>query len=244
MPQDGGDSERALQLRQWAPVTWEELRADLHELVARDPCPLQGYPDPRGDDQQLPATIELKPWAVEVATALHERFGDKVILRVGALPFPGGSDDAASIRESSSDPVLEPADIEVVASEPLVVRAGDLLRVPLQVTNHRSTSISISTNGSVFGRVLDPATGEVVGGYVGAVGAMLRVFTFEPGATATLPLIVGTASYKRALGFAVPPGEWVVEVVLRLGEGERRARPLPLRIVEWDGKGSEPAGPR
>lgn len=42
----------------------------------------------------------------------------------------------------------------------------------------------------------------------------------EPGATVALPLVVGTASYKRALGYAEPPGEWLVEVVLRLGEGE------------------------
>ena len=233
-----------LQLRQWAPVSWEELRADLHELVARDPCPLQGYPDPRADDRHLPATIRLKPWAVEAATALHERFGAQVILTVGALRFPEGSDDVETTPEPSSHPVLEPADIEVVAPEPLVVRAGDLLRVPLQVTNHRSTPISISTSGSAFGRILDPATGEVVGGYVGAVRAMLRVFTIEPGATATLPLIVGTASYNRALGYAVSPGEWLVEMVLSLGEGDRRVRPLPLRIVEWDGKGREPTGPR
>ena len=217
-----------------APVSWEELRADLHELVARDPCPLQDYPDPRGDDQHLPATIRLKPWAVDAATALHKRFGDQVALTVGALRFPGRSDEVETIPESSSDPVLDPADIEVVAAEPLVVRARGLLRVDLQVTNHRSTPISISTSGSAFGRVLDPATGEVAGGYVGAVRAALRVYTIEPGATVALPLVVGTASYKRALGYAVPAGEWLVEVVLRLGEGDRRTGPLPLRIVEWD----------
>ena len=218
---DRPDRSPRLQLRQCAPVSWEELRADLHELVARDPCPLQGYPDPRGDDQHLPATIQLKPWAVDAATTLHERFGDQVMLTVGALLFPDGSDVVETIPESSSDPVLDPADIDGVAPEPSVVRAGDLSRVPLQVTNHRSTPISIST-------------GEVVGGYVGVVTAMLRVYTIEPGATVTLPLVVGTATYKRALGYAVPPGEWLVEVVLRLGDGDRRARPLLLRIVKWD----------
>lgn len=214
------------------PVSWEELRVDLRELVARDPCPLQEYPDPRGGVQPLPATIRLKPWAGDAATALHQRFGEQVILIVGALGFPGRSDDVETIPDPSSDPVLDPADIDVIAPESLVVRAGGLLRIPLQVTNHRPTPISILTNGSAFGRVLDPATGEVVGGYVGAVTAVLRVYTVEPGATLSLPLIVGTASYKRALGYAVPPGEWLVEVVLRLREGDRRSRPLPLRIVE------------
>jgi hypothetical protein len=225
-------------------MSWEELRADLHELVDRNPRPLQDYPDPRGDVQHLPVTIRLKPWAVDAATALHERFGNQVILTVGALGFPGRSDDVETIPEPSSDPIFDPTDIDVVAPEPLVVRAGDLLRILLQVTNHRSTPISISTGGSAFGCVLDPATGEVVGGYVGFVTAMLRVNTIEPGATVALPLVVGTASYKRALGYAVPPGEWLVEVVLRLGEGDRRTRPLPLRIVEWDRKGPEPTGPR
>jgi hypothetical protein len=223
-----------------ASVSWDELRVDLHDLVVRDPCPLQDYPDPRGDDQRLPATIRLKPWAVDVATALHERFGDQVVLTVGALHFPGSAEGVETSADASKDPFLDPADIEVVAPEPLVVRAGDLVRVLLQVTNHRSTPIFVSTGGAVFGRVLDPATGEVVGGYAGAVTAVLRVHTVAPGATVALPLVVGTACYKSVLGYAVPPGAWLVEVLLSLGEGDRRVRPLPLRIVEWDG---EPGGP-
>lgn len=215
-------------------VSWGELRVVLGDLLTRDPRPLQGYPDPRAGDPHLPTRIQLTPWAVDVARGLHERFGDDVILTVGALSFPGHVDEVEVAREPSSAPVLDPADVEVSAPEPLVVRAGEDVRTELRVTNHRRSPISISAGPSVLGRVLDPSTGEVVGGFSGAVAAVLRMWTIEPGATLALPFVVGTASYMRSLGYTVPPGEWSVEVVLHLAEGERRVLPLPLRIAERD----------
>lgn len=215
-------------------VTWQELRPILSELVIREPCPLQGYPDPRAVHQHLPARIRLRPWALAVAERLHARFGDEVILTVGALSFPGEDGEVEATRVRSSEPLLDPTDVEVIAPEALVVRSGKDLRIELQVTNHRSSPISISTGPSAFGAVLDPSTGEVVGGYSGAAALVHRVHRIDPGATGALPLVVGTASYKRSLGYAVPPGEWLVEVLLRLGEGERRVPFFPLRIIEWD----------
>lgn len=167
-----------------------------------------------------------------MARGLHERFGGEVILTVGALTFPGRVGEVGVTREPSSAPLLDPADVEVSAPEPLVVRTGEDVRTELQVTNHRRSPISISAGPSVLGRVLDPATGEVVGGPSGAVHAVLRVWTVEAGATLAVPFVVGTASYVRPLGYAVPPGAWLVEVVLQLEEGERRILPLPLRIEE------------
>lgn len=215
-------------------VSWDELRAALRVLEARDPRPLQAYPDPGAARQRLPARIRLRPWAVEAARELYGRFGDQVALTVGFLAYPPGphSEEGPAPR-ASSDPLLDPADIEVTAAGPLVVRAGEDLRTELGVTNHRSSPIFISTGASVFGRVLDPSTGAVVGGFSGAVAAVSRLFTVEPGATIAVPLVVGTASHRRSLGYAVPPGEWSVEVVLRLTDGDRRVPPLPLRVVGW-----------
>lgn len=214
-------------------MSWEELRAALRRLSAEDHRPLSGYPDPGAVDHPLPASVSLRPWALEAARELHERFDGEVTLTVGFLPYPlGPVDGAAPTPDPSRSLLLDPADVEVVAAEPLVVQTGEDLRAELHVTNHRASAIHLSTGGSVVGRVLDPSTGEVVGGFSGWVAAVARLFTIEPRSTARVPLVVGTASYKRSLGYAVPPGEWLVEVVLRLGEEERRAPPLPLRIVE------------
>ena len=220
-------------------MSWEELRAARRRLSAEEPRPLSGSPDPGAVDQRLPASISLRPWALDAARELHERFDGEVMLTVGFLPYPlGPVDEAAPTPSPSRGLLFDPADVEVVVAEPLVVRTGEDLRAELHVTNHRASVIHISSGGSVFGRVLDPSTGEVVGGFSGWVAAVARLFTIEPRTTARVPLVVGTASYKKSLGYAVPPGEWMVEVVLRLGEGERRAPALPLRIVE-----REPNGP-
>ena len=220
-------------------MSWEELRAALRRLSAEEPRPLSGFPDPGAVDHRLPASISLRPWALDAARELHERFDGEVRLTVGFLPYPlGPADETAPTPDPSRSPLLRPADVEVVAAEPLVVRTGEDLRADLHVTNHRASAIHVSTGGSVFGRVLDPSTGEVVGGFSGWVTAVARRFTIEPRATTRVPLVVGTASYKKSLGYAVPPGDWMVEVVLRLGEGERRVPALPLRIVE-----REPNGP-
>jgi hypothetical protein len=50
------------------------------------------------------------------------------------------------------------------------------------------------------------------------------------GSTSEIPLLVGTASTKPDLGWAVPPGPWGVRVVLS-HDGESAVRLLPLEIV-------------
>lgn len=220
-----------------AVVAWEELRAALRELSGQRPCPLRSWPDPDAGDPPLPAPVRLAAWAVDAAEALHARFGDDLVITVGFLRYPSarlveGRGTEQTPPEPSRELLLEPGDVEVVAPSPLAVRAGEDVRAELQVTNHRPVPVTIATNGAVLGRVLDRTTGEVVGGFNGAVTVPLVVFTVEPGATISVPLVTGTASYRGVLGYAVPPGAWSIELVLRLGEGVRRAPPLPLRVLE------------
>lgn len=216
-------------------VTWDELRVVLRGLGARDPCPLRRWPDP-AVEHPLPVQVALAPWASDVAAQLEQRFGADVILTVGFLAYPSGRllgphGELRALPQPSSDPLLATSGLEVAVVRPLEVQSGHDLRAELQVESHRSSSVVISGNGSVVGRVLDPSTGEVVGGFSGPVLAPLVRFTVEPGATVAVPLTVGTASYSRSLGYAVPPGDWLVEVVLELGAGPHRAAPLPLRVI-------------
>jgi hypothetical protein len=51
-----------------------------------------------------------------------------------------------------------------------------------------------------------------------------------------IPLLVGTASSRPELGYAVPPGEWGIQVTLKLGQDPRspllrRTPILPLTIT-------------
>jgi hypothetical protein len=65
---------------------------------------------------------------------------------------------------------------------------------------------------------VDTQRGTPVGGYTGAQHAPLQMFTATPGATIRIPLLVGTASFSPALGYALPTGDWHLVVPLTLGD--------------------------
>ena len=77
------------------------------------------------------------------------------------------------------------------------------------------------TNGQLTANIADPNTGRAVGGYTGAQILPLIPFTAAPGDTVRIPLLVGTASYDPALGYAVPAGRWALFAT----QTARRAHP-------------------
>ena len=90
---------------------------------------------------------------------------------------------------------------------PIVVSSGHNVRGALRVNNVSSDAIVAVTNGIVTAQVVNPLTGELVGGYTGFQTAPLVRFEVAPGETTVIPLLVGTASANPALGHAVPGGE-------------------------------------
>jgi hypothetical protein len=111
-----------------------------------------------------------------------------------------------------------------------MLQHGLLLR---NLTNH---DLQIATNGKVTSVVVDPHTGEVVGGFAGFQTLPLIVFRVAPEHTERIPLLVGTASITPRLGYAVPAGDWGIQATLQLGpdprDAPRRRTPvLPLTIT-------------
>jgi hypothetical protein len=222
-------------------AAWEELRLTLARLLEDRPGAVTSYPGlDRDDGGAPPYPIGLAPWAEAVARELHGRFGDQVDLTVGALPYPPGR---APRRPRPSgepaaplDPPLDPAEAEAELDGPAVVRSGHTLRHRLLLRNRAGTELTIATNGQVTAVVVDPATGEVVGGYSGFQTLPLVMFRVPPGGTERIPLLIGTASFTGRLGYAVPPGSWGLQVTLAfavtLKERIRRRTPvLPLTVT-------------
>ena len=215
-------------------ATWDELKIILARLAEASPGPLSSWPGP-GDDtaRQPPFQIQLEPWAVEVAADLHARFGADVELTVGALRYPQ--------RTATGDPggwpraplpEADPAEIEISLDGPLRIRSGHFALHRLLVGNHGSRELQIETSGELITTVVDPASGQLVGGYSGAIKAMLMTFTVAPGATERIPLLVGTASFVPELGYAVPPGEWGIRAELAPAAGTPVRTPvLPLTVT-------------
>jgi hypothetical protein len=222
-------------------AAWEELRLALVRLLEEQPGALRRYPDPsRSEGGQPPYAIMLAPWAEAVAGDLSRQFGDQVDLTVGTLPYPPGrpprrpAPHRSPIREPAG--LLDPREVEAELDGPAVVRSGHTLRHGLLLRNRTSSELQIATNGQVTARIVDPQTGEEVGGFSGVQRLPLITFRIAPGGTERIPLLIGTASFTASLGYTVPPGSWGIQATLDLASGpeERISRwtpVLPLTIT-------------
>ena len=204
-------------------ATWDNLKGALVTLRDRNPGALAGYPDPRVDrDRHPPFRISLAPWATDVAEDLHRQFGSDVHLVVGALSYPSRTLPRA-LHERPTVPELDSADVAAELDGPLSIRSGHTEHHGLLVHNSREEEVGIATNGQLTAEVVDPATGRLVGGFTGAQILPLVMFRVSPGATQRIPLLVGTSSFVPDLGYAIPPGEWALQVPMDLGN-KRTAR--------------------
>jgi len=197
-------------------TVWDELKVVLARLRDQQPGTLMQYPMPEVDEgRQPPFVIGLEPWAAATAEELHRQFGDDVELTVGALPYPPG-------RQPPHPPAARPADLfdpDEIAAEldgPAVVGSGHTLRHGLLLRNRTGRELQIATNGQVTAVVVDPYSGEVVGGYAGFQQLPLIIFRVAPGQTGRVPLLIGTASCMPRLGYAIPPGDWGIPATLTL----------------------------
>jgi hypothetical protein len=119
---------------------------------------------------------------------------------------------------------------------PAVVSSGHTLQHGLLLRNLTGRDLQIATNGQVTAVVVDPGTGEVVGGSAGFQILPLIIFRVAPGQTGRVPLLIGTASCTPRLGYTIPPGDWGIQVTLTLGphprDSPRRRTPvLPLTVT-------------
>jgi hypothetical protein len=188
------------------------------------------------EGRQPPFTIRLAPWAAATAEELHQQFGDDIELTVGALPYPPGRQPPRPPAADSLPDLLDPDAIAAELDGPAVVSSGHTLRHGLLLRNRTGRELQIATNGQVTAIVVDPHTGEVMGGSAGPQTLPLVIFRVAPGQTGRVPLLIGTASCTSRLGYAIPPGDWGMQATLTLGPHPRdsprkRTPALPLTIT-------------
>jgi hypothetical protein len=218
-------------------AVWDELKVVLGRLRDEQPDALMQYPTPEVDEgRQPPFVIRLAPWAAATAEELHQQFGDDIELTVGALPYPPGRQSRRPSAPGPLPDLLDPHEIAAELDGPAVVGSGHTLRHGLLLRNRTGSELQIATNGQVTATVVDPHTGEIVGGSAGFQFLPLVIFRVAPGQTGRVPLLIGTASSTPRLGYAIPPGHWGVQATLALGphpgDSPRRRTPvLPLTIT-------------
>jgi hypothetical protein len=218
-------------------AVWDDLKLELVRLRDRQPGPLLQFPTPEVDaGREPPFTIGLQPWATAAAEELHREFGANVILTVGLLSYPPGAPRPHPPATDSVPDLLDPTQIAAELDGRAVVRSGQTLRHGLLLHNATDRELQVRTNGSLTAAIVDPRTGDVVGGFAGAQALPLVIFRIAPAQTGRVPLLIGTASCTHRLGYAVPPGDWAVRAILELGpvqdeSGRRRTPALPLTVV-------------
>jgi hypothetical protein len=212
-------------------AVWDELKIVLAALQQQDPLPLTSFPGPEFDQgRRPPFEIGLAAWATHIAEQLHDRFGGDVMLTVGAMRYP----QRALAHEPArllgiSTPVLGPGQATIAWATPLRVRSGHTAQHDMAITNVGTEQVKVS--GPLIAEVVDLDSGEIVGGYTGAVSLVLMIVVISPGATRQIPVLVGTDSLRPDLGYALPPGEWGAQTTLWLAGSPVRTPILPVTIT-------------
>ena len=184
------------------------------------------FPMPEVDKGRVPPfRIDLAPWAVTTAEELHRQFGDDVELRVGALPYPPDPEPHPRQVTAPLPDLLDSREVTVELDGPAVVRSGHTLRHSLLVRNLSGRDLQIATNGQVTAAVVDPQTGEVVGGFSGRQTAPLVIFRVAAGADRADPA-------ADRYGQLYAPA-WLCGSSRGMGNpGNAHARPAPPRLAQ------------
>ena len=199
-------------------TVWNEVKLAL--LALEDTGALLSHPNlTSSEDRSPPIGIRLAPWAADIAEDLHRRFGNDVALVVGVLPYPIAEPPEWATRARPAIESASPAEFSFELEEKVQVRSGHSTRIGLRVHNHTPADISVRTNGNLTASVLDPETGDRVGGFGGFQAMPLVTFTVPAGGLVVIPLLIGTTSFQPELGYAVPPGQWAVSDDLTLEDG-------------------------
>jgi hypothetical protein len=220
-------------------AVWDELKVVLARVRDQQPGALTQFPQLDVDPGPPPFTIRLAAWAAATAEELHRQFGDDVELTVGALPFPPGRLPPPGPDPGPLAELLNPDEVTAELDGPAVVSSGHSLQHGLLLGNHTGRELHIATNGQVTAIVVDPQSGEIVGGFAGPQALPLVIFRIPPGQTERVPLLVGTASFTARLGYAIPPGQWGIQATLTFGRPpgdsvRRRSPVLPLTVEAAD----------
>ena len=203
---------------QWSPfplVDLDAIRSEIHALATSTE---RGSFKNWGVGQGV-VIVGLKANKEPLAAELKRRYGDAVDLTVGYFRYPDMVPLHPRIRLPGVEPSTLPAELATVSlPEGVTVGSGDDLTTVLIMQNNTTDELVTETNGQVTARILDPKTGEEVGGFWGAQHMPAVPFRVPPNSSAEIPLLIGTTLFVQRLGYAIPPGAWLLDAGLRIRE--------------------------
>jgi hypothetical protein len=164
-------------------------------------------------------SVGLRADQEHVASELASRYGSAVELRVGFFDFPerrrSRPRPPATPSPAPGEQAFEGLEMSVEVDQ-RVLAAGDDGHGRLVLRNSSPERTGpLGTGQPQAGSLLNSSL-EAVGGYSGAVAGTGRFIDLAPGASASLPVIFGTASTREDLGYVLPPGRYWLRVQMHL----------------------------
>ncbi|MEM7323792.1 MAG: hypothetical protein AAF531_11960 [Actinomycetota bacterium] len=169
-----------------------------------------------------------------MATELQERYGDQIALSVGRLSFP--LEGASSVCPPEPT-VQSQLDLGIAVVEPLgpISASGiENLQLSVELTNVSENPIGFST-GAAVGTIFDLSGKVVSDGATTDLTLEEIPVSLGAGESIELPLYASMASCDPAIGYVLPPGDYlIVAEVVRIGGGVVRLHSEPHAITIGD----------
>jgi hypothetical protein len=110
-------------------------------------------------------------------------------------------------------------DLRVELDKPSM-RVTERGRATLTVRNNGSAMFDASSGPDLIGVLVTPGTCHVVGTFIGGTQSVLVFHQVQPGQSATIPVVFGTARCDGGEGSAIPPGVYGLLVLVGANERE------------------------
>jgi len=170
-----------------------------------------------------------------MARELVDRYGGAVEVSVGAMRYPPelAVDTCIDLPAPVSIPGLSiVAATTIVTAESMGATTidGNTAAPPPSVTLTNTRSAPIRFNSGITSGLLIDEAGDVVSANLGGIAALGIGVDLAPGASTDLPLVVGTASCRAALGYTLPPGSYRLVVLVPANGSTVVSEPVDITL--------------
>jgi hypothetical protein len=162
--------------------------------------------------------VELVPGQEKLALDLIKRFGDILMVSVGALPFvPDGCGPQPTPRKcpdlAGTDPATVGLELSIVVDTPTISQ-GAVGQAKLVERNIGTAPFSLGSGRPVVGMLVYPGTLRVAGEFTGGIAGVGGGPQLAPGESGAIDMYFGTGRCDGGPGSAVPPGVYGLRIAL------------------------------
>jgi hypothetical protein len=158
--------------------------------------------------------VQLRADGEAVAAEILEAYRGLVTIQVGMLPYPDPFAGGPVCRPLPG-PILEGSVFAVtIRFAAATVRSGADFQATATVTNTGPVGTTLETGQPLTALVFGSGTDRLVGGFTGILAGTGFGGDLAPGEGLEIDVLGSTASCEPGLGYAIPPGQYDVRVLL------------------------------